>query len=111
MDPFLHRSIILSDATPKLGRTEHITQRPLTPHDDLSQHVRHLTIANFKGDFEVFNAVALEKIIGHVRHLQSFSWNTCELVPEAVISKLEASWPDTRLCVTTLVGREQFSTS
>ena len=100
MEPFLHRSITLSDATPKLGRTEHITQRLLDPHDDMPQYVRHLMIAHFKGDSEAFNAAALEKIIGHVRHLQSFSWNACEPVPEAVISKLEASWPDTRLCVT-----------
>ena len=49
---------------------------------------------------EVFNAAALEKIIKHVRHLQSFSCNACEPVSEAVISKLEASWRDTRLCVT-----------
>ena len=91
MNPVLHGSITLSDATPKLGRTEHITQRLLDPHDDMSQHVRHLTIAGFKGDSEVFNAAALKKIIGHVRHLQSFSWNACESVPEAVISKLEAS--------------------
>jgi len=74
--------------------------RLLGPHDNMSQYVRHLTIADFKGDSEVFNAAALEKIIGHVRHLQSFSCNACEPVPEAVISKLEASWLDTRLRVT-----------
>lgn len=69
MDPFLHRSITLSDATPKLERVEHITQRLLDPHDDMLQHVRHHTVADSKGDSKVFNAAALEKIIGHVRHL------------------------------------------
>ncbi len=75
VNPFLYRSIELSDENDKkLAFTEWIMQRLLDTNDELSGQVRHLRIAEFKGTSEVFNVETLEESLGNVKQLTSFSY-------------------------------------
>jgi hypothetical protein len=70
--PFLYRSIKLSDRDRNLVVTEQIVRRMLDPNDEISQHVRDLTIEDFDGHSEVLNPTSLKTIIGNLRHLHTF---------------------------------------
>ncbi|KAF2491815.1 hypothetical protein BU16DRAFT_129262 [Lophium mytilinum] len=97
-DRFVWGSIELSDEGPRqLEQTENLIQQIL--HRDLWLHVRELRIAEWSAKHDSFDSSTIRKIIGAFKHLQHFHWNANKPIPEAVLSKLETSWPDVKLHV------------
>ncbi|KAF2490735.1 hypothetical protein BU16DRAFT_530364 [Lophium mytilinum] len=98
-DPFRWRSITLSDVGPFAGASQQLIILLLDANHDLSEHVRQITIADFKEENGWFK---LEQVLCNLKHLQSFAWNANRHIPESFISILESRWPSVNLFVSNL---------
>ena len=76
MEPWLYRSIELSDADNNTDRTKRLVDRLLDPEDRLSRHVRDLRITDLDGESEELDETDLERIIGGLFRLQAFRYVT-----------------------------------
>ncbi|KAL8766627.1 MAG: hypothetical protein Q9209_006644 [Squamulea sp. 1 TL-2023] len=106
VDPMLYRNLELSENDGKLKPTAHTFKRLLDTTDDLSLHVRDLVVSGTRrGSTNVGNLKEtsdhflgdLERVIGKLHRLQSFSWNVRRPIPEAIIVMLEQDWPNITL--------------
>lgn len=74
-DPFLYRSIGLSDKDPKFEQTEQFFWRLLDPNDDLKRHVKDLRITGYgtsQGDR--FDILVLEQVLDNIVEIKSFRY-------------------------------------
>ena len=104
VEPWLWRSIELSDASKYAGQTEAPESKLLQPHNSLSRYVQDLRISCFNGNSPEFDEVCLEMIIGRLSRLRSFRYPSCFpslwhfMILFADRFQLEYQHPYTRTC-------------